>query len=197
MSEQLSAENQATLATIAAAISFPYIWGGLFLLLYLLFGVNFFGEGLGGGLVAALLCIGLANPLVPGAVATFVARPIYRNLLARQIMTAPGCLVGLIGFALTALSMLFFLARDFQLALVLFAAAPIVGAALAGGLSLLGRSNLRLGRGRRAAPPVSGGRAPLPRVPEGRKPPPLPRPSRPPSRLPPPRRPPAPPKRRG
>lgn len=154
MEENLRTENRATFATLAAAISFPYIWLGLYLFLTLLYGANFFGQGFGGGLVAGLLCLGLLNPLVPGLVSTFVARPIFLNLLGREIVSSSGCLVGLAGFALIGLATLYFLARDMTVAVVIFLAAPLVGGLLAFLISTAARSGFSLGHGRRPSAPT-------------------------------------------
>jgi len=155
MDDQLRSENRSTLATLAAAISFPYIWLGLFLLLSLMYGADFFGRGFEGGLVAGLLCLGLLNPIVPGLVSSFVARPIFFNLLGRELVSSAGCLVGLGGLFLTGLSVLYFLTRDLEMALILFLAAPLVGGLLATVISLAGRGGLSLPSRRRAVPPTS------------------------------------------
>jgi len=139
MDERLRSETQATLSTLAAIVSFPYIWLGLFLLLSLMYGGNFFGQGLGGDLVAALLCLGLLNPLVPGLVSNFIARPIFLHLLGRELISTAGCLTGLAGLILTGLGVLYFLARDLMMTLVLFLAAPMVGGLLAVVVSAIGR----------------------------------------------------------
>ncbi|HDQ71852.1 MAG TPA: hypothetical protein ENN19_07115 [Chloroflexi bacterium] len=150
MSDPVHAENRSTLATIAAFISFPYIWLGLFLLLSLMYGGNFFGQDIGGSLVAALLCLGLLNPLLPGLVANFVARPIFLNLLAREIVSTAGCLTGLVGFVVTGLGVLYFLSRNLGVALLIFLSAPVVGGLLAFGVSIAGRGGFPvLSRGRR------------------------------------------------
>jgi hypothetical protein len=157
MNDPVHTENRSTLATIAAAVSFPYIWLGLFLLLSLMYGGNFFGQDIGGSLVAALLCLGLLNPLAPGLVSSFVARPIFLNLLAREIVSAAGCLTGLAGFAVTGLGILYFLSRDIGIALLIFLAAPVVGGLLAFGVSVAVRGGF---------PARSGGRrsSPAPRI---------------------------------
>lgn len=139
MDEQLSTENRSTLATVAAFLSFPYIWIGLFLLLNWLYGGNFFGQGWGGDVVAALLCLGLLNPLAPGLISNFIARPAFLNLLARQIVSGMGCVVGLIGFVLSWVAVLYFVGRDFQLATWIFLAAPLVGGVLTFAVTAAGR----------------------------------------------------------
>jgi len=188
MDEHVRSETRTTLSTLAAFISFPYIWLGLFLLLSLMYGGNFFGQGLGGDLVAALLCLGLLNPIVPGLVSTFVARPIFLNLLGRELISTAGCLTGLVGFVLTGLGVLYFLGRDLQTALVIFLIAPVVGGLLAAVISVAGRSGLSSAlSGRRTPPPQTGVRKPEQRLLPGR----TERPSLPgsrPSRLPTPRR---------
>lgn len=155
MSHQLREENIITLASVSAAFSFPYIWGGMILLLAWLYNVEFFGPGMGGTLVAALLCLGLANPIVPGFISSMAVRPMFRNLLGMEIITAPGCVVGLAGFAIVALSVLFFLGRDFELALSLFGVAPVAGSLLSAVISLFTRRGL----------PSLSRRRPLSRVP--------------------------------
>lgn len=130
MGEQIQSENRSALAAVSASISFPYIWLGLFLLLSLLYGGNFFGQNWEGDLVAGLLCLGLLNPIVPGLVANFIARPIFLNLLGRELISTAGCLIGLVGFALTGLGVLYFLGRDLRIALIVFLAAPVVGVSL-------------------------------------------------------------------
>lgn len=154
MDDSLRTENRGTLATLAAAVSFPYIWLGLYLLLALMYGVNFFGQGLSGGLVAGLLCLGLLNPIVPGLISTFIARPIFLNLLGREIVSTSGCLIGLMVFVLIGLGTLFFIARDLTIAILVFFAAPVAGGALAFVVSAAGRGGLSLPLGR------ASGRAP-------------------------------------
>ncbi|MCA9872583.1 MAG: hypothetical protein KC441_02985 [Anaerolineales bacterium] len=174
MDEHLRSENRTLLSTIAAFIIFPYIWIGLFLMLSLMFGANFFGRGFGGGIVAGLLCIGLLNPLVPGAIANYVARPIFSNLLGREMVAPPGCIAGLIGVVAMGLGILFFLARDLNTSLIFFLLTPIVGAALAAAVTFFGRGGGVARRG--SAPLVSRSDQPsLPdpenrrRLPEGRR----------------------------
>ena len=109
MDEHLPSENRGVLSTIAVAISFSYIWMGMFLLLSLMYGIDFFGRGFSGGLVAGLLCIGLLNPIVPGMLASFVARPIFSNLLGCQYIF---CITGLVSVVMRGLALLFSLTRD-------------------------------------------------------------------------------------
>ena len=141
MSSPLDHENRSTYANIATALSFPYIWVGLFLLFYQLVGFNFFGRGLNGGLVSVVLCFGLLNPAVPGALANYVAKPLFNNLLGREIITAKGCLSGIVVAGLGFVLLLFFLARDLQTALIIFVAAPVVGGVLALLISFLANSS--------------------------------------------------------
>ena len=131
MDDHLHNENISTLVTISAFLSFPYIWLGLFLLLSLMYGGNFFGTEWSGSLVAGLLCLGLLNPVVPGMVSNFIVRPLLLNLLGREIISSAGCLIGLGGFLLTGLGTLYFLSRDLTTAAVIFLAAPAVGSILA------------------------------------------------------------------
>lgn len=145
MSSPLDHENRSTYANIATALAFPYIWIGLFLLLYQLFGFNFFGRGLNGDLVSVVLCFGLLNPAVPGALANYVAKPLFNNLLGREIITTKGCLSGIVTAALGFVLILFFLARDLQTALIIFVAAPVVGGVLALLVSFLANSSSRGG----------------------------------------------------
>lgn len=154
MDEHLRSENRGILSTVSAAISFPYIWMGLFLLLSLMYGVDFFGEGFGGGLVAGLLCLGLLNPFVPGLISSFVVKPIISNLLGREAVTASGCVTGLVSVAVMGLAILFFITRDPQVALIIFMAAPVVGGILAIIITIAGRGNFSLPR-RGGIPPTS------------------------------------------
>lgn len=196
MDEQLRSENRTQLAAIAAFVAFPYIWLGLFLLLSLMFGANFFGQGFGGGVVTMLLCLGLLNPLVPGAIANYVARPIFSNLLGREVVNASGCIAGLTGVVAMGLGILFFLARELNTSLIIFLLTPVVGGILAAVVTFLGRSGgvmpprsgptitnpdrprlpepiskIRLPQGRRAErPSLPSGKAQQPRIapPSGR-----------------------------
>ena len=153
MDEHLRSENRSILSTIAAAIAFPYIWMGLFLLLSLMYGANFFGQGFSGGLVAGLLCIGLLNPIVPGMLSSFVARPIFSNLLGRELISQAGCITGLVSVVVMGLTLLFYLTRDLEAALNIFLATPVVGGILAMIVTFLGRGNLpSLRRGRPTSP---------------------------------------------
>ena len=190
MSQQLREENLGTLATISAGLSFPYIWGAMLLLLSWLYRSGFFGADLGGSLVAALLCLGLANPIVPGVISSMAIRPLFRNILGREIVPAPGCIAGLIVFAVTALSVLFFLARNFTVAAILFAVAPIAGLIVTALVTLVARGGLpSLPTRRGSRPPRVQVSVPRRELPDstGRLPLRQPR-RREPSRLPPPRR---------
>lgn len=145
MDEPQKTENRGALATLAAAISFPYIWLGLYLILALMYGTNFLGRGLGGGLIASLMCLALLNPVVPGVLSTLVARPIFSNILAREIVTGSGCLVGLGAVVLVGLVSVYFLSRNLTVALLVFLAAPVVS----GGFALIATGISRSGRGAR------------------------------------------------
>ena len=191
MNDPISAENRSTFATLTAFIAFPYIWLGLFLLLSLMYGGNFFGQDFGGSLVAALLCLGLLNPFVPGLISNFIVRPILLNLLVREIVSTAGCLTGLVGFVITGLVMLYFLGREPGIALAIFAAAPVIGALLAAAVSFLGRGGIpiRTGNGGTTRGPQVRVEKPKPRsLPERSTPPRLSPPSKTPSRIPAPRR---------
>jgi hypothetical protein len=134
-------------------LTFPYIWLGLILLLVSMYGINFFGQSISGDLVALGTCCALASPLIPGLVSNFAARPLFLNLIMRDVFSGSGCLLGLLGFVLTWLSVLFFVTRSFQTAVVLFALAPVLGLGLAFIITTIGRS----GGGRRSA--ATGGRS--------------------------------------
>lgn len=173
MQSQLNHENRSTCANIAAALSFPYIWIGLFLLLYKLFGISFFGRGFNGGLVSVLLCLGVLNPAVPGALATYVAKPLFSNLLARELVTTKGCLSGIVTMIVGLVLILYFLARDMQTALLVFVAAPVVAVVLAVAVSLIENNGSRGGGMRKpgggSAKPIAPRRAPsLPPGPSSR-----------------------------
>lgn len=178
MNQQLDTENRSMLANMATAISFPYIWIGLFLIFFILYGADFFGAGIGGSLVSVLICLGLLNPLVPGLVSGFVARPLFLNLLGREIVTGKGCLAGLATVVAGMAAMLFFLTRDPNTSLIIFAVAPLLGSLLAASISLLSRRGPSGSGGRRPPGPGRVGRQSRgSELPGGHRPPSLPPPS--------------------
>ncbi len=154
MSEHLQSENRSTLAGIASALTFPYLWLGLFVLLAWLYNVGFFGRDIGSVIVPGLLCLVFLLPAVPLALTRYIVRPLFSNLLGREIIAAPGCITGLVSVVLAALATIYFLSRGiFDVAGMLLLAAPVVGALLTGGVTLLSRGgSLGLVRGRTAAP---------------------------------------------
>jgi hypothetical protein len=149
MSDQLHSENRKTLVSIASLMAFPYLWLGLFILLGWLYRVGFFGRGIGGFLLLGLLGLMALIPAVPFALTRFVVRPILSNLLGREVITAPGCITGLISVVFAGLAAIYFLSRGtFDTAGMLLLIAPVVGMMLAGGVSLLSRGSMRLSRSR-------------------------------------------------
>lgn len=195
MGDQLQSENRNMLAAIAAGISFPYVWLGLFVFLYWLYRIGFFGYDLGSIILPALICLGLLSPAVPAALTRFVIKPLFSNLLGREVISAPGCISGLVTAVIAGFVSLYLLSRgSFQTAGLFLLLGPLVGAILAGGISLIFRGGgIRLGSRRRSSP--STGRPPSsrPQLPGGgRTPPSLPSQDRPAL----PSRPPSPPTRR-
>lgn len=183
MSEQFEQENKDALATISAYITFPYIWIGLFVGVAALYRVGFFGANLGSLIVPGLLCLVLLSPAIPFALVRMVIKPSFGTLLGRQVISAPGCMVGISSIVIAFFAILYFISRGvFDTAGILFLAAPLGGALLAGVLSLLGRiggGGALLPAKRRHAP--SGNATPIsiekpaPRsLPGSRKPPSLP-----------------------
>jgi len=157
MSEQLQSENRNALAGIAATIAFPYLWLGLFVFLGWLYHVGFFGRDWGSIIVPALLCLVLLTPVVPAALSRFVVRPLFSNLLGREIIAASGCITGLVSVVAAGFATLHFLSRGmFDVAAGLLSAAPIVGALLAGGVTLLSRGGILRGLSQRRNPAPPG-----------------------------------------
>ncbi len=134
---QVQSDNWSTLAKIVATLSLPYICIGLSLFFSLMYSINFFGVGLAGCLVAGLFLLILFT--LTSAIANNIIRPVLLNLLAQGIISMPGCLIGLLGFFVTALSVVFFLSRDPLIAGLLFLAAPVVGGGVAFLISAGGR----------------------------------------------------------
>jgi len=188
MGQNLQHENQTGLATVAAWLTFPYTWLGLYVILAKLYGADFFGAGLGGNVVAGLLCLGLLNPFVPMALTNYLVRPLFMNLLGRELISGAGCLTGLVSFLAVGLSVVYFLARDLNLALQLMLLAPVAAGLLAVLVSFLSGKRLSLGLQRRQQTPgIRPDRTGQPgNLPAPAEPPPSL--GRPPSRLPPPRR---------
>lgn len=131
--------NRTTLASVATFLTFPYIWLGLILLLIAMYGINFFGNSISGDIVALVMCCALANPLIPGLVSNFAARPLLINLIMRDVFSGAGCLLGLLAFVGTWVSVLFFITRSLETATILFALAPIIGLSLAFLITTVGR----------------------------------------------------------
>lgn len=152
--------NRSTLASVATFLTFPYLWMGLIMALIAMYGINFFGRTISGDLVALVMCCAFANPFVPGLVSNFAVRPLFLNLIMRDVFSGSGCLLGLVGFVLTWVSVVFFVTRNFQTAVILFALAPVIGLGLAFAITTLGRS----GGGRLSGP--SGGRPMINRPPD-------------------------------
>lgn len=165
--------NRTTLASVATFLTFPYIWLGLILLLIAMYGVNFFGRSISGDVVALVTCCALANPLIPGLVSNFAARPLFINLIMRDVFSGAGCLLGLLAFVGTWVSVLFFITRSLETAAILLALAPVIGLSLAFLITTISRpgSGLRstgMGRGPTISKPPSQDRR-LPDSPAGRK----------------------------
>ncbi len=176
MSDQLQAENRSALAGIASTIAFPYLWFSLFVFLWWLYNIGFFGRNWVGILMMGLLGLVCLIPAVPLALTRFVVRPLFSNVLAREIISQAGCVTGLVSIVLAAFATVFVLSRGgFETALLLLVAAPVVGALLAGGISLVTRGGgLRLSMHSRAksGPPAITVEKPTSRaLPGVRKPP--------------------------
>lgn len=86
----------------------------MFLLLSLMYSIDFFSRGFSGGLVAGLLCIGLLNPIMPSMLASFLARPIFSDLLGCEYIAQPFCITGLVSVVMRGLVLRFSLTRDPQ-----------------------------------------------------------------------------------
>lgn len=152
--QQLQNENRTALAGIASTVAFPYLWLSLFVLLGWLYNIGFFGHELGSLIVPALLCLALLTPAIPAALTRFVVRPMFSNLLGHEIVSHSGCITGLVSVVIAGFATLYFLSRgSFQTAGLLLLGAPVVGALLAGGISLLARGGFSLvSKGRSSAP---------------------------------------------
>ena len=157
MSEQLQAENRNTLVGVAVLITFPYLWLGLFAVLAWLYHVGFFGRGWGSYIVPGLLCLVFLVPAIPWALTKLLVRPLFTNLLGREIITESGCMVGLVSVVIAGLVAIYLLSRGaFKTVGLLFLSAPFVGGVLAGGVSLLARGGgISLRRKRHSAPPIT------------------------------------------
>jgi hypothetical protein len=176
MSDQLHTENRSALVGIASTIVFPYLWFSLFVLLWWLYNIGFFGRDWGGILMMVILGLVCLIPAVPLALTRFVVRPVFSNLLAHEIISHAGCVTGLVSIILAGFVTVYILSRGgFETALLLLLAAPVVGALLSGGVSLLTRGgSLHLsGRGRaKPGPPATTVEKPMSSVlPGARKPP--------------------------
>lgn len=154
MSEQLQSENRSTLVGIAALMAFPYIWLGLFVLLYWLYYIGFFGRDLGSLIMLGVLGLLFLIPAIPFALTRFLVRPLFSNLLGREVITTPGCITGLVCVASAGVAAIYFLSRGvFETVGLLLLLAPVVGSVLAGGVSLITRGGgLSLPRGRTKTP---------------------------------------------
>lgn len=155
MNDQLQAENRNALVGVAAVITFPYLWLSLFAFLAWLYHIGFFGRDWGSIIVLGLLGIVFLIPAVPMALTKFIVKPLFSNLLGREIITMPGCITGLVSVVGASFVAIYFLSRGgFGTAGLLLLAMPVVGLLLAGGVSLLARGGgVHLGtQGRKAAP---------------------------------------------
>lgn len=136
----LRSHNEDLLATIASGLLFIYIWLGLFVLLYFMYQAGFFGNSLGGLLLTGGLCLFFVTPIVPGLISRFVIKPIFINLLGREVITSGGCISGIVLMLLSGIVMLFFVSRNLNIAWIIFLSAPVAGGILSGIISLLSRS---------------------------------------------------------
>jgi hypothetical protein len=177
MSDQLRSENRGTLVGIASLIAFPYLWLGLFVFLAWLYHIGFFGRGLGSIIILGLLGLLSLIPAVPLALTKFLVRPLFSNLLGREVITVPGCVTGLVSVVSAGFAAIYFLSRGtFGTAGLLLLAAPLIGGLLAGGVSLIARGGgVRLPGRRRSAPEGRLGNRPPSKLPGGRSPSALPK----------------------
>ncbi len=176
MNDPLQSENRSAMAGIASTITFPYLWFSLFVFLWWLYNIGFFGRNWGGILMMVVLGLLCVIPAVPAALTRFVVRPLFSNLLAREIVSHAGCVTGLISIVLAGFATIYVLSRGgFETALLLLLTAPVVGALLAGGVTLLQRGGFRLpvSRGRAAprTPAITVGKPTMQALPGARKPP--------------------------
>jgi len=177
MNDPLQSENRSALAGIASTITFPYLWFSLFVGLWWLYQIGFFGRDWGGILMMAVLGLICLIPAVPAALTRFVVRPVFSNLLAREIISHAGCVTGVVSITLAGFAAIYLLSRgEFEPTLLLLFAAPVVGALLAGGVTLVTRGGgLRLPLSRRrstpGAPAITVGKPASPALPGARKPP--------------------------
>ena len=171
MNDSLHNENRAALAGLASTITFPYLWFSLFVFLGALYNVGFFGRDIGGIIVMALVGLLCVIPAVPLALTRFVVRPLFNNLLGRELISHTGCITGLISIVLAGFVTVYVLSRGgFTTAALLLLAAPVVGALLAAGVSLLTRGGVRLPSRGRAAPAISVSKPSTRALPGARKP---------------------------
>ncbi|MBN2003164.1 MAG: hypothetical protein JXA21_07380 [Anaerolineae bacterium] len=176
MNESLQSENRGALAGIASTITFPYLWFSLFVLLWWLYKIGFFGRDWGGILMLVILGLVCLIPAVPLALTRWVVRPLFSNLLAREVIGQGGCVTGLVSIVLAGFAAIYLLSRGaFETTLLLLIAAPVVGGLLAGGVSLLQRGGFHLpaSRGRSApgAPAITVEKPASTALPGVRKPP--------------------------
>ncbi len=172
----LQSENRSALAGIASTITFPYLWFSLFVGLWWLYQIGFFGRDWGGILMLVVLGLVCLIPAVPAALTRFVVRPLFSNLLAREVISQGGCVTGLVSIVLAGFAAIYGLSRGaFETTLLPLIAAPVVGALLAGGVSLLQRGgfHLPISRGRSApgGPAITVEKSAPPALPGARKPP--------------------------
>ncbi|HQE91269.1 MAG TPA: hypothetical protein PLH19_00150 [Anaerolineae bacterium] len=159
MNDPLQSENRSALAGIASTITFPYLWFSLFVGLWWLYRIGFFGRDWGSILMLVVLGLVCLIPAVPLALTRFVLRPLFSNLLAREVISHAGCVTGLVSIVLAGFAAIYGLSRGaFETTLLFLLAVPVVGVLLAGGVSLVQRSGFRSPVSRRrsapAAPPV-------------------------------------------
>lgn len=150
MNQLADQQNYGCMSQIWAGMTFPYIWGGLLGMLYLLYNAHFFGESWVSYLVAALSCLFMVLPAAPAMVTKLVVQPLYHNLLAREIISTKAGLAGILSFFATYMAVIFFIGRDLTVAGWLFLAAPVVGFVIAGLVTLAERIT--------RFPPSGGGR---------------------------------------
>lgn len=104
------------LLTIHILIALAYCW-------YLILNTGFFGAGLGGWVIA-LLVLGLMLSLV-AAFLQVVLRMVIQNILGNQMISGPGCIVGITFFIGEGIYVIWALSRDLQSALWVFLVAPL------------------------------------------------------------------------